>query len=492
MTRLVKLGNNATSTLAASITSSATTATIAAGDGSKFPALTGSQYFMATLVKSDGTTEVVKVTARASDVLTIVRAAEAVGAGQASYAFSAGDRIEHRLTAGVLGSELDRLDAAALVRALNKSAPYSVTQADVAGLIRVSTASGAITVTLPQISTLTDDFDILVAKVTSDTNAVTIAASGADSINGSATYGISVQWQSAWLIADRSTNTWTAINSGAGGSNIVVDVFTGSGSAGPFALSGSPLTKNNTEVYVGGVYQQKSSYTLAGTSLTLGGVVASGISVEVIWGQPIAIGTPTDNTVSTAKVQDGAITPVKTFGLMPLAGGTFTGAVGFPSSGGAMSIAIGTGDGASYTVYNSKLHLHWGFGIEDYTGTINGYYDARNGIWDTKGGFKKNGADCTPLGVGQTLQNFTGSRALNTNYTNSTGRPIFVSVTGVQTANGARVIGLIVSSLFVDEDLTASASANDQVTVTGIVPAGAVYQVQASGINASPGWLELR
>lgn len=111
MTRLIKLANNAVSRLAANITSSGTSLSLTPGDGAKFPALSGSQFFMGTLVKSDGSTEVVKVTARSTDTLTIVRAQEAVAGATTAYAYSAGDRFEARLTAGGLGDELDRIEA---------------------------------------------------------------------------------------------------------------------------------------------------------------------------------------------------------------------------------------------------------------------------------------------------------------------------------------------------------------------------------------------
>lgn len=113
MTRLVQFGNNAVSRLAGNLLIAGTSASLTPGDGSKFPALTGGQYFMGTLVKSDGTTEVVKVTARATDTLTIVRAQEAVAGVTSAYAFSAGDRFEARLTAGMLGGEIDRVETLA-------------------------------------------------------------------------------------------------------------------------------------------------------------------------------------------------------------------------------------------------------------------------------------------------------------------------------------------------------------------------------------------
>lgn len=309
MTRLVQFANNAVSTLAAGITNSATSLSVAAGDGAKFPTLTGSKYFLATLVKLDGSTEIIKVTARSTDTFTIVRAAEPVGGSSTAYAFSTGDRIELRMTSGALSGELDRLDAAAFISPLNKSADYTILEADKTSLVRVTTTSGNVVITLPSIAGLTDDFDVIVAKVTSDANTVTLARSSTDLINGNASYTLISQWQSVWLIADRSTNTWTAINSGAS-ANVVADSGTGSGSA-TLTLSGDPGSKNNVALFIGGVYQQKSTFSVSGTTLTAGGAVASGVVWEAVWTTPSSIGTPSDGTVTTAKLGDGAVTNQK-------------------------------------------------------------------------------------------------------------------------------------------------------------------------------------
>jgi hypothetical protein len=90
--------NNATALLAASISTSGTTLVLAAGTGSKFPSLTGSDFFYGTLYDSSGNYEIVKVTARASDSLTIVRAQE----GTTALAFSSGNAFAQRLTAAGL------------------------------------------------------------------------------------------------------------------------------------------------------------------------------------------------------------------------------------------------------------------------------------------------------------------------------------------------------------------------------------------------------
>ena len=91
----VKFSNNGHSTLASSLSSSATSITVASGHGARFPSLTGSEYFYATLIDSSNNLEIVKVTARSSDVLTVTRAQESTTA----RAYAIGDRIELRVTA---------------------------------------------------------------------------------------------------------------------------------------------------------------------------------------------------------------------------------------------------------------------------------------------------------------------------------------------------------------------------------------------------------
>jgi hypothetical protein len=311
MTRKIKFANNAVSKLNASITALATTIPLMPGDGSKFPTLSAGEFFMATLIRSDGVQEVIKVTARSGDNLTATRAVEPVAGTQTAYNFAAGDRVEQRLTAGALGAELDRIEGAANCAVQNKSTDYTVTTADVGDLLRVNTGGGLRTITLPALSSLTDDFEVLIAKVTGDTNNVQIAAAGSDLINGNSTYLITAQYQSARLIADRVGLTWTVINSGNAGSNVVVDAFTASGASAAVTLSGDPGSKNNTTVIVGGVPQLKSTYTLSGTTLTLGGTPSAGTAIEVWWTTPNSIGVPSDGTVSTPKLADNAVTAAK-------------------------------------------------------------------------------------------------------------------------------------------------------------------------------------
>ena len=105
----VKITNNAATTIAGSLTTTATSIALAAGNGSKFPALSPGDWFPMTLIKaSTGEREIVKVTARSTDLLTVVRGQE----GTAPLTFSAGDKAELRVTAAVF-AEYNTLLAAA-------------------------------------------------------------------------------------------------------------------------------------------------------------------------------------------------------------------------------------------------------------------------------------------------------------------------------------------------------------------------------------------
>jgi hypothetical protein len=96
MAVLVK--NNAFSTLASGITNSATSISLAVGTGARFPAISGGDYFYATLIDTSNNLEIVKVTARSSDTLTVLRGQD----NTTARTYSTGDRIELRLTAGLI------------------------------------------------------------------------------------------------------------------------------------------------------------------------------------------------------------------------------------------------------------------------------------------------------------------------------------------------------------------------------------------------------
>ncbi|MAL42801.1 MAG: hypothetical protein CME98_02175, partial [Hyphomonas sp.] len=76
--------------------------------------------------------------------------------------------------------------------------------------------------------------------------------------------------------------TLTVTDLAAAASSILVDEFTGDGSDTTFTLSAAPANENNTQVFVGGVYQEKATYSISGTTLTFSEAPANTVSIEVV------------------------------------------------------------------------------------------------------------------------------------------------------------------------------------------------------------------
>jgi hypothetical protein len=98
--------NNAFSTLAATITSSDTSVNVAVGTGTRFPSIAGGSgdFFFATLLDTSNNIEVVKVTAVATDVFTVVRGQD----GTTARGYASTSRIELRPTQGLFDDKLSK------------------------------------------------------------------------------------------------------------------------------------------------------------------------------------------------------------------------------------------------------------------------------------------------------------------------------------------------------------------------------------------------
>jgi hypothetical protein len=88
--------NNATSTLLAGINTAVTSMSVASGHGARFP-VTGTNYFYCTLAEG-ALIEIVKVTTRATDTFTIVRAQD----GTTAQSFTTAATVKLNLTAAGL------------------------------------------------------------------------------------------------------------------------------------------------------------------------------------------------------------------------------------------------------------------------------------------------------------------------------------------------------------------------------------------------------
>jgi len=127
--------NNASSTLAAPISSGATTLELTAGTGALFPSPGGGQAF--TLSLTDAATgninEIMLCTARAADTLTVTRAQE----GTTAVPWTTGDFANNFITAGTAALFLQSAGALGTMASQNANA-VAIT----GGSARVTTLSG--------------------------------------------------------------------------------------------------------------------------------------------------------------------------------------------------------------------------------------------------------------------------------------------------------------------------------------------------------------
>ena len=89
--------------------------------------------------------------------------------------------------------------------------------------------------------------------------------------------------------------------------------FNGDGTAMTVSLDYSPPNEAALLVFIDGVRQDTDAYNISGTSLTFTGTVASGTNnVQVVhMGLAMDVGVPGDDTISTVKIADDAVTAAK-------------------------------------------------------------------------------------------------------------------------------------------------------------------------------------
>ena len=272
----VKFTNNAKTTLASGITSSATSATVT--DGSVFPSLSSGEHFYCTF--DDGTNnEIVKVTARSSNTLTIVRAAD----NTTARAFSSGDQAELRATAALLTDIQENIAA----KSANQTV-YNTTTASSATSYNVGTDPGVEGNAMVFLNGVLQHHD-------------TISFSGSTlTFDAAPPNGMALE-----VIIDNLINLQS--------SNLTVDTFTAADVSGSpqtdFTLSDTPAAEQNLIVFVDGVFQAQDAYTISNEVLTMTDGVTAGLDVTVYVINPVNIGTPSDSTVTSAKLSGNITTP---------------------------------------------------------------------------------------------------------------------------------------------------------------------------------------
>jgi hypothetical protein len=241
--------------------------------------------------------------------------------------------------------------------------------------------------------------------------------------------------------------------------------------------SGSYLRGNGTNVVMSTIQaadvptlNQNTTGTAAGLSATL--AVASG-------GTGVTTSTGSGNNVLSTSPT--LVTPI----LGTPTSGTLTNCT-FPTlnqnttgtaAGLSATLAVGSGGTGSTTLTANNVLLGNG------TSALQTIAPSTSGNLLTSNGTTWASTAPVSIGVGQTWQDVTASRAVNTTYTNTTGKPIFWHVD----INSSNVTPTIAGVAF---QTTASVNNNTNTSAINlIVPVGATYSTAGGGITF---WIELR
>ena len=390
----VKFTNNASTTVATGINTTATSLVVASAAG--FPALSGSgDYCYLTIQQAAGTNvEVVKATALSSNTFTIVRAQDGTSAGS----WSVSDVVELRVTAALLTDIVDAAthDSSVLsvdstnnrvgVNDTTPSVTLDISGTDAIALPVGTTAqrpaAGAgrfrYNSSLSQFEGYTDAWGAIGGGGTNTFTTDTFTANGSlvafnlsqtvSSENNLLVFIDGVfQTQDAYAIATASgTTTLTfsaapangrkivvySVAAGISGANLNIDSMTGDGSDVTLTLTINTI-KENTQVFIDGVYQAKANYSISGTTLTFSTAPPAGSAVECVTMTQTEINVPVDNTITSAKLS-GALTTPSDLTVT----GTFT-SRGIDDNADATAITIDSSENVGIGMTPSAWHANW-------------------------------------------------------------------------------------------------------------------------------------
>ena len=95
------------------------------------------------------------------------------------------------------------------------------------------------------------------------------------------------------------------IGDGVVGGGHTVNEFTGNGSVTDFTLTLAPMNENNTLVYLDGVYQHKSEYSVSGTTLSFSTAPANGDDIEVLIPTTVEVNQPGASSIDDVAMFSG-------------------------------------------------------------------------------------------------------------------------------------------------------------------------------------------
>ena len=161
--------------------------------------------------------------------------------------------------------------------------------------------------------------------------------------------------------ADGRVITVYSVKAGVSGSNYTLSTMTGDGSDTTLTLNTDPVNENNVQVYIDGVYQNKDTFSVSGTTLTFSEAPPNGTKVEAIVATQTTINTATqlldadgDTKVMVEESSDEDKIKFDTAGTerAQISGNNL-----FLTGGTDARIQLGTGGAGAAQVSNNTVHI---------------------------------------------------------------------------------------------------------------------------------------
>ena len=317
-----------------SATTQATNAASSASGASTSATNAATSATTATTKASEAATSATNAASSASGASTSASNASTSETNAASSASSASSSATSATNSASTATTKASEASTSATNAASSASAASTSETNAAS--SATAAAGSATTATTQASTATTQANTATTKAseaatsaanaaTSETNAGTSATNAATSASGASTSASNAA-SSASAASTSATNaaaSATTAQNSAGTNN--VDRFSGNNSTTAFTLSSAPSSENNTYVFISGVYQQKDTYSLSGTTLTFSAAPPTG--------------------TNNIEVQHVSTTPT---GVSPTIGTTTTGAAGTNASvsvsGHELSFTIPRGD----------------------------------------------------------------------------------------------------------------------------------------------------
>ncbi len=252
-------------------------------------------------------------------------------------------------------------------------------------------------------------------------NNVSSGAFGANSSGGNfsfpASVGIGIASPVAMLHVAQSSNSQpAALFTNNGGSGEGVDIKAGAGGTSNAVLNamqfnGTSLfyVRGDGNVGIGTTGPSQKLEVVGNVSST--GLCLSGVCITT-W--PTGNVTSVFGRTGAVVAASGDYSVAQVTGAAPLASPTFTGTLTLPGTHGGASFLDGGGDAASYSADTVEFSGWNGLGMYNpttggaYTNQISGFYDFRNGFWDTKAYPRVNGTAINSIFAPLASPTFTG------------------------------------------------------------------------------------